>query len=113
MKNTIKRIFAIIGIIIILGWILASFLIAVLPIPAKATLLPVFIAGCVIFPIALWIALWLIGVVTKKKNIASFRTEEMEDTMLQAEQIKYNQAHQNDEPAQEPAPEDFEDEKKG
>ena len=50
--------------------------------------IPIFMFGCIIFPIFLWIAMWIYGAVTGRKNVASFRTEEMEETLRQAEEIR-------------------------
>ena len=88
MKNTLKRIGAIIGLSLIALWLIATVVTAFAPIPGKESIFPVMIAGCVIFPITLWIILWLVSVITKKKNIASFRSEEMEETMRQADVIR-------------------------
>lgn len=88
MNQTIKRIWAIIGLSLIALWLIATVVTAFAPIPGKESIFPVMIAGCVIFPIMLWIILWLVSVITKKKNIASFRSEEMEKTMRQADEIR-------------------------
>jgi len=68
----LKRILAVIGLIIILGWIVATVALAVFPIPMKTVLFPIFAAGCVLLPIMLWLLLWMISVVTGKRNIATF-----------------------------------------
>ncbi len=83
-----KRILAWIGIVIIALWFTATILIAVLPIPGKAAIFPFFMIGCIVFPVFLWIALWAYGAITGKKNVASFRSAEMEETMEKAELIK-------------------------
>lgn len=62
---------AIIGIIIILGWIIATAVMAVVPFPLKSVIFPIFAAGCVVLPIMLWVILWMISVITGKRNIAS------------------------------------------
>ena len=83
-----KRIMAWIGIGIIGLWILATAVIAILPVPNKGRIFPFFMFGCIIFPIFLWIGMWIYGAVTGKKNVASYRTEEMEETLRQAEEIR-------------------------
>ena len=88
MNQTIKRIWAIIGLSLIALWLIATVVTAFAPISGKESIFPAMIAGCVIFPIMLWIILWLVSVITKKKNIASFRSEEMEKTMRQADEIR-------------------------
>ena len=78
----LKRIFAVIGLIVILGWIIATLALAVFPIPMKTVLFPIFAAGCVILPILLWLLLWMISVVTGKKNIATFEVKKDDEETL-------------------------------
>ena len=78
----LKRILAVIGLIVILGWIIATLALAVLPIPMKTVLSPIFAAGCVILPILLWLLLWMISVVTGKKNIATFEVKKDDEETL-------------------------------
>ena len=82
----IKRILAVIGLIVILGWIIATLALAVFPIPMKTVLFPIFAAGCVLLPILLWLFLWMISVVTGKKNVATFEVnkESGEETLSKA-----------------------------
>ena len=82
--NNMKRIFAIVALIIITLWIGATVVTAVFPVPMKSVLFPIFAIGCVILPIMAWIVLWAISVFSGKKNIASFRSEDMEKTMKEA-----------------------------
>ena len=84
----VKRILAWVGIVIIALWLTATLLIAALPIPNKAAIFPFFIIGCIVFPVFLWIAMWAYGAITGKKNVASFRTAEMEETMRKADEIR-------------------------
>ena len=81
-ENMLKRIFAVIGLIVILGWIIATLALAVFPIPMKTVLFPIFAAGCVILPILLWLLLWMISVVTGKKNIATFEVKKDDEETL-------------------------------
>ena len=78
----LKRILAVIGLIVILGWIIATLALAVLPIPMKTVLFPIFAVGCVILPILLWLLLWMISVVTGKKNIATFEVKKDDEETL-------------------------------
>ena len=82
----LKRILAVIGLIIIIGWVIATLALAILPIPMKSVLFPIFAAGCVLLPILLWLFLWMISVVTGKKNIASMEVnkENEEETLSKA-----------------------------
>ena len=84
----VKRILAWVGIVIIALWLTATLLIAALPIPNKAAIFPFFIIGCIVFPVFLWIAMWAYGAITGEKNVASFRTAEMEETMRKADEIR-------------------------
>lgn len=93
--NNMKRIFAIIALIIITLWIGATVVTAVFPVPMKSVLFPIFAIGCVILPIMAWIILWAISVFSGKKNIASFRSEDMEKTMKEADEIKSKMAAEN------------------
>lgn len=84
-----KRIFAIIALVIIFLWIIATFLSSILNFPGKESINKFFLIGMIILPIILWVILWMIGVITGKKNVASFRSEEMEKAMKLADEIKY------------------------
>lgn len=95
-NNNIKRIFAIIALILITAWIAATVIYALLPLPGKTLVFPILVAGCVILPILVWILLWGISFLTGKKNIASFRSEEMEKTMAEAETIKADMESKNE-----------------
>lgn len=92
MKNNFKRILALITVILIVLAILATLVIAFLDFPNKQT---VFFSCmmCVIFlPIAAWFFMWMYSVLTNRKNIASFRSEEMEETMKKADEIRIEKA---------------------
>ena len=85
----LKRILAVFGIIIILGWVIATFVMAVIPFPLKSVIFPIFAAGCVLLPIMLWLLLWMISVVTGKRNVATFEVEKNkndEETVSKASQ---------------------------
>ena len=80
----LKRILALAGIVIIAAWVVVTFVLAVM----HAAIFKYFMFGCIALPIILWLAIWFVGLLTGKKTIASFRTEEMEKTMEEAERIK-------------------------
>ena len=85
----LKRILAVFGIIIILGWVIATFVMAVIPFPLKSVIFPIFAAGCVLLPIMLWLLLWMISVVTGKRNVATFEVDKKkndEETVSKASQ---------------------------
>ena len=88
--STGKRIMAWIGIGLIGAWILATAVIAIIPFEGKENIFRFFMFGCIILPVFLWIFLWAYGAITGRKNIASFRTKEMEETMRKAEEIRMN-----------------------
>ncbi len=72
-----KRVLAVLALIVFAIWILAMVVLAVFPIdiPNKSTVFMFLTAGCIFFPIMIWMILWMISVVTGKKNIASLYKE--------------------------------------
>ena len=80
----LKRIVALAGVVIITAWVVATFVLAVV----HAEIFKYFMFGCIALPIILWLAIWFVGLLTGKKTIASFRTEEMDRTMEEADKIK-------------------------
>lgn len=88
MPKNLKRVFALIAVALILLLIVAAAVVAVLDFPNKTPVFASLFAAMVFLPIIAWIFLWLYGIITGKKNIASFRSEEMEKTMSDAERIK-------------------------
>lgn len=83
-----KRIFAIIGLIVIFLWIAATVIVAFIPFPGKTFVFGLLAAGCVLLPLMFWIILWVVSSLTGKDNIATFRTKAMNETMMKAEMIK-------------------------
>ena len=94
MAQKIKQIAALIPVIFMVLFIIATFIVSILDFPNKAPIFTALMSGVIFIPIFLWIFIWMIGILTKKKNIASFRSEEMEKTMEQAELIKDALANQ-------------------
>ena len=92
MKNNVKRILAMITVILIVCFILATLVIAFLDFPNKQTVFFSCMMGVIILPIVGWIILWMYGVLTNRKNVASFRSAEMEETMKKADEIKIEKA---------------------
>lgn len=88
MKNNIKRILALITVILIVCFVIATFIIACIDFPGKETVFFGCILGVIFLPIFAWLFLWMYSVLTNKKNIASFRSEEMEETMRKADEIR-------------------------
>lgn len=84
MKSNIKRVVALIGVIIIGVGIITTLALAI----AGSPLFIYFLGGCILLPIVLWLAIWFTGLLTNKKTIASFRSAEMDETMRQADIIR-------------------------
>lgn len=88
MPKNLKRVFALIAVALIVLLIVAAAVIAVLDFPNKTSVFASLFAAMIFLPIAAWIFIWLYGIITGKKTIASFRSQEMEQTMADAERIK-------------------------
>ncbi len=88
MPKNLKRVFALIAVALIVLLIVAAAVVAVLDFPNKTPVFASLFAAMVFLPIVAWIFLWLYGIITGKKTMASFRSEEMEKTMADAERIK-------------------------
>ena len=90
-----KRILAILALIVFAIWILAVIVLAIFPIdiPNKSNIFMFLTAGCIFFPIMIWMILWMISVVTGKKNIASlYKDNENKDT----EDVNLSKSNIND-----------------
>ena len=86
-----KRILAWIGIVLVVLWFTATMLLVLLPVPNKDRLFPFFIFGCIVIPILLWVIIWIVGLFTGKRTIASFRSEETQKMMDEADAIRYRE----------------------
>lgn len=91
MVNKLKRILAMTTVVVIVLFIIATFVIACLDFPNKQAVLTSCILGTIFLPIMAWIFLWMHSIITRKKNIASFRSAEMEEIMQKADEIKAQQ----------------------
>ena len=88
----VKRILAIIGIVFIVAWVIATFILALLQFPGKSVIFTFMMIGCIFFPIMLWLLLWMISFVTGKKNIASMNApNEVDPLELAAAQNNNNE----------------------
>ena len=87
-----KRILALIIVILIVGFILATLVMAFLDFPNKETVFFTCMLCVIVLPIIAWILMWMFGAATRRKNVASFRSEEMEETMKKADEIRMKQA---------------------
>jgi uncharacterized membrane protein len=92
MKNNLKRIMALITVILIVCFVIATFIIACLDFPNKETVFFSCMIGLIVLPIIGWILMWISSTITGRKNVASYRTEEMEETMRQADEIRFKKA---------------------
>lgn len=92
MKNNLKRIMALITVILIVCFVIATFIIACLDFPNKETVFFSCMIGLIVLPIIGWILMWIFSTITGRKNVASYRTEEMEETMRQADEIRFKKA---------------------
>ena len=101
-NNKTKRILAWIGIALVVIWFSATMLLAVLPIPNKDKLFPFFIFGCIVIPILIWVIIWIVGLLTGKRTVASFRSEETQKMMDEADEIRYREiVKETENPAEE------------
>ena len=87
-SNKTKKILAIICLVAIAALLIFSAIVAVFDFPNKLQIFSACVITLIFLPILSWIYIWLYGVLTKRKTIASFRTEEMDKTIELAEQIK-------------------------
>lgn len=75
-KRNLKQIGAIIGIILLVALSIATLLAAIFD--KSGRLFQAFLVATIATPILLWIYIWLYGVMTNKKTMASFNEEEAE-----------------------------------
>lgn len=87
-----KQILALLTVILIVGFILATFVMAFLDFPNKENIFFTCVLCVIILPIIAWVLMWIISAMTGRKNVASYRTKEMEETMKQADEIRFQQA---------------------
>lgn len=80
MKKNVKRIAAMIGVILLVGLALGSLVFALLDFPGSDNLAFGCLVSAVFMPILIWIWIWCYGQFTQKRTIASIWPEEKEDT---------------------------------
>lgn len=83
-----KRIAAIVALVFIALWIIATIFFGVTNFPFSHDMFCKFMIGCVMWPIIAWILIWMFGVITNTKTIASYRSKEMDETMRKADEIR-------------------------
>ena len=101
-NNKTKSVLAWIGIALVVIWFSATMLLAVLPVPNKDKMFPFFIFGCIVIPILIWVIIWIVGLLTGKRTVASFRSEETQKMMDEADEIRYREiVKETENPAEE------------
>ena len=78
MNKKIKQIFAIIGIVILVGMYIASFIFAIFDFPNSTKLFGASLFATIALPILFWIYIGLFGALTNKKNMASIFPEDVQ-----------------------------------
>lgn len=87
-----KRILALLTVVLIVGFILTTFILAFLDFPNKETVFFSCMLCVIVLPVIAWVLMWIISTMTGRKNVASYRTEEMEETMRMADEIRIKKA---------------------
>lgn len=72
MKDKLKRIGALVGVILLAGTILATLVLAILGYTFESKLFMGLIVADICLPILLWVYIWLFGKLTGKHTMASF-----------------------------------------
>lgn len=72
MKDKLKRIGALVGVILLAGTILATLALAILGYTFENKLFMGLIVADICLPILLWVYIWLFGKLTGKHTMASF-----------------------------------------
>ncbi len=76
MNKKIKRISAMIAILILVGLSIATFIFALIDSPRSGRMFQACLFATIAVPILLWIWIWLYGTISGKKNIAALFQEE-------------------------------------
>ncbi len=71
MKDKLKRIGALVGVILLVGSIVATLIMAILGYTFESKIFMGFVIADICLPILLWIYIWLFGKLTGKHTIAS------------------------------------------
>ena len=72
MKDKIKRIGALIGVILLVGSIIATLIMAIMGYTFENALFMGLVVADICLPILLWVYIWLFGKLTGKHTMASF-----------------------------------------
>ena len=72
MKDKMKRIGALIGVILLVGSIIATLIMAIMGYTFENALFMGLVVADICLPILLWVYIWLFGKLTGKHTMASF-----------------------------------------
>ena len=72
MKDKMKRIGALVGVILLAGSIIATLVLAILGYTFESSIFMGFVIVDICLPILLWVYIWLFGKLTGKHTMASF-----------------------------------------
>ena len=72
MKNKMKRFGALVGVILLVGSIIATLVMAILGFTFESTIFMGLVVADICLPILLWVYIWLFGKLTGKHTMASF-----------------------------------------
>lgn len=72
MKDKMKRIGALVGVILLAGSIIATLVMAILGYTFESPLFMGLVVADICLPILLWVYIWLFGKLTGKHTMASF-----------------------------------------
>lgn len=72
MKNKMKRVGALVGVILLAGSIIATLVMAILGFTFESTIFMGLVVADICLPILLWVYIWLFGKLTGKHTMASF-----------------------------------------
>ena len=72
MKNKMKRVGALVGVILLAGSIIATLIMAILGYTFESAIFMGLVVADICLPVLLWVYIWLFGKLTGKHTMASF-----------------------------------------
>lgn len=93
-KRNFKQIGAIIGIVLLVALSIATLLAAIFD--KSGRLFQAFLVATIATPILLWIYIWLYGIMTNKKTMASFHEEEAAEAKMTEEEATEEDSESED-----------------
>ena len=88
MKDKIKRIGALIGVILLVGSIIATLIMAIMGYTFENALFMGLVVADICLPILLWVYIWLFGKLTGKHTMASFDLMQDKNEQQKADSLK-------------------------